>query len=209
MYSYPEARPYFVVSTITPPSLEPVDLADVKTHIEYDADDRDDLIAGFISAAREWVENYTGRTLFDTTLELAAEGYPDWQIYLPKPPIIEIVSFKYRTSDGTDTTLAADQYTLTDEFSLQPRIVPAYGVAWPSTRWQASSLRIRYRAGYARAGSPDERNLIPASLKAAVQLMTGHLFEHREAVSEVQNMAEIPLGVMALCRPYRVEGLGA
>lgn len=207
MYSYPS--PYFVVSTITPPALEPLDLEDVLAHLQDPPADQYDLIATLISAAREWIENYTGRTLYDTTLEVSAEGYPDWQLYLPKPPIIEVVSFKYYDATGVDTTLAADQYTLADASGLLPRVVPAYGVTWPGTRWQSSSLRIRYRAGYARAGSPDERNLIPASLKAALNLIVGHLYEHREAVTEIQNVTEVPLGAQWLCRPYRVEGLGA
>lgn len=200
--------PYFVRTTISPPALEPIDLDEMKVHLEVTDDDHDVMIQTLMSAAREWIETYTGRTLYDTTHEIVAEGYPDWQIYLPRPPIIEVVSFKYTHSDGVDTTLASDQYTLVDAYGFRPRIVPTYGVTWPGTRWQASSLRIRYRAGYARAGSPDERSLIPATFKAAQKLIVGHLYEHREAASEIQNITEVPLGAQWLCKPHRVEGLG-
>lgn len=199
------------LTVITPPTLEPFDLADMKVHLRVDSDitDEDDLIESLTAAAREWVESYTGRTLFDTTLEAAFEGYPGRQILLPKPPVIEIVSFKYTDASGVDTTLGVDQYTLDQVYSLQPRLVPAYNVVWPSTRWQPSSLRIRYRAGYARAGSPDERNLIPASLKAAIKMIVAHLYEHRESVSEGQPLQDVPMGAQWLCRPLRVEGFGA
>lgn len=199
------------LTVITPPSFEAVTLEEMKRHLRIDEDqtDEDDDIEMWMQVAREWVESYTGRTLTDTTLEVGFEGYPDWQIFLPRPPVIEVLSFKYHTSDGADTTLAADQYTLDRSVALQPRVVPAYGVSWPSTRWQPSSLRIRYRAGYASAGSPDERHLVPASLRAAIKLITAHLHEHREAVSEGQPLHEVPFGAMALCRPMRVEGFGA
>ena len=199
------------LTVITPPSFEPVLLADMRMHLRMDADltDEDTLIETLISAGREWIENYTGRTLCETVLEASFPGYPDWYIDLPRPPIIGVESFKYRTADGTDTTLASDQYTVNTSVAYFPRIVPAYGVTWPGTRWQANSLRVRYTAGYARAGSPDERSLIPASLRSALKLIVGHLFEHREAAIDQLKVEELPLGVKWLCSPYRVEGLGA
>ena len=204
------ATPRYGLTVITPPTEEPVSLEEMKLHLRYEYDDDNVLIETLITAAREWVERYTGRTLVDTTLEVAFEGYPDWFIDLPKPPVIAVQSFKYRTSDGTDTTLADDQYTLDNAVALSPRIVPAYGIAWPGTRWQASSLRVRYRAGYADlTGSPqDTMESVPASLRAAIKLIVAHLYEHRESVTELK-LEELPMGVQWLCRPFRVEGMGA
>lgn len=202
------ATPRYGLTVITAPTFEPITPTEAKAHMRVEHDDDDALIETLITAAREWIERYTGRTLCETTLEVAFEGYPDWFIDLPKPPVIEIESFKYRTADGTDTTLAADQYTFDNAVAIAPRIVPAYGIAWPGTRWQASSLRIRYRAGYAQAGSPDELHLIPAWAKASIKLIVAHLYEHRESVTELKT-EELPMGVLWLCRPFRVEGLGA
>lgn len=207
MYSYPTVRSGLAV--ITPPTFEPVTLEQAKLHARVEIDEDDALVSSLITAARQWVEAYTGRTLCDTVLETAAWGYSGWYIELPKPPVIEVVSFSYRDSDGDDTVLASDQYSLDNTNPLSPRVVPAYGVAWPATRWQSSSLRVRYRAGYARAGSPDETGLIPQPLAAAIKLILGHLYEHRESVVVGQVVTEVPLGAQWLCRPYRVEGLGA
>lgn len=196
------------LTVITPPTFEPVELGLAKKQCDVEADrnDRDDELNLWISAARGAIEQFTGRTLCEKTLEAVFEGYPDWYIEIPKPPVIEVVSFKYTDSNGVDTTLATDQYVLDNAIASAPRVVPAYGETWPATRWQASSLRIRYRAGYAQAGSPDERGLIPAELRSAVLLMVRHFYENPSAVTE-KAMNELPLGVQWLCKPYRVEGI--
>lgn len=196
------------LNVITEPTFEPVslELAKKQCDVEADRDDRDEELNLWISAGRGAVEQFTGRTLCEKTIEAVFEGYPNWFIDLPKPPVIEIVSFKYTDLNGVDTTLAADQYVFDNAVALNPRIVPAYGVTWPATRWQPSSLRIRYRAGYAQAGSPTETHLIPAQLRSAVLLMVRHFYENPSAVTEKQ-MSELPLGVQWLCRPYRVEGI--
>ena len=198
------------LTVITPPSFEPVTLTQMRRQLRLDDDitvENDD-ISDAIASARSWVEMYTGLTLCETVLEASFYGYPGYYIDLPHPPIISVASFKYTTADGTDTTLATDQYTVDTSVAYMPRIVPAYGVTWPGTRWQTSSLRVRYTAGYARAGSPDERSLIPAPLRSAVKLVAAHLFANRAATTENLRIEELPLGVKWLCSPYRVEGLG-
>lgn len=207
MYSYPTVRAG--LNVITLPTQEPITTDEAKLHLRVEIDEDDALIESLITAAREWVEIYTGRTLCETVLEVAFEGYPNYgYIELPKPPILEVVSFKYTDSSGVDTTLATDQYVLDNTVAIAPRVVPSYGSTWPGTRWQSSSLRVRYRAGYARAGSPIETHLIPQPLTAAIKLLVGHLYENRESVAPA-NMQELPQGALFLCRPYRVEGLGA
>lgn len=197
------SAPYGGLSVITPPSFEPITLTDAKQHLRYDYDNENALIETLIKAAREWVESYTGRALVEQTLEYAIDSYPD-ELRLPRPPIIEVESFKYTTADGTLTAIVADQYTLDVSAALQPRIVPAYNVSWPATRSQPSSLRIRYKAGYAREGSPTDHDTIPASLRAAIKLLVGHWFKNRESVVIGATANEVPIAAQALCDPYRV-----
>lgn len=199
MYSVP----YGGLTVVTAPSFEPIKLAEAKQHLRFDYDTENALIEVLIKAAREWVENYTGRALVEQTLEYALDGYPS-ELRLPRPPIIDIESFKYTDSVGTLTVLATDQYTLDISATLQPRVMPAYNVSWPATRSQPSSLRVRYRAGYAREGSPDDRDSIPASLRAAIKLLVGHWFKNREEVVIGAAANEVPVAARALCDPYRV-----
>jgi hypothetical protein len=52
--------------------------------------------------------------------------------------------------------------------------------------------------------SPDEP--LPASIKAAMLLMLGHLYENREATNMVSGtgVQELPIGVQALLIPYQL-----
>jgi Phage QLRG family, putative DNA packaging. len=48
---------------ITPPSVEPITLSDVKNYLNVDFDDLDATIAPIITSAREYIEHITGRAL--------------------------------------------------------------------------------------------------------------------------------------------------
>lgn len=203
MYSYPPYTPHVGFDVITPPSEEAVTLAQMKMHLQEVRSDQDTLIQSINAAARQWIEERIGRTLMDTTYELSFEEYPQaWsRIELRKPPIIEIDTFSYTDSNGNVQEIADDQFVLAG--GLAPFISPAYGIAWPATRSQVGSLKVRYRAGYAQAGSPDQRHLIPQPLIAAIKLLAAHLFENREAVVAGTTITEVPFTVEALCKPYR------
>lgn len=200
MYNY---SPHVGFEVITPPSEEAVTLEQIKMQLQETRSDQDTLIQSITTAARQWVEEFTGRTLMDTTYELSLEEYPQgWsRIELRRPPIIEIETFTYTDSNGAEQEIAADQYVLAR--GLKPFIAPAWGISWPATRSQVGSLKIRYRAGYAQAGSPDGRYLIPQPLIAAIKLLAAHLFENREAVTSGTQISEVPFTVDALCKPYR------
>lgn len=203
MYSYPAYTPHVGFEVITPPSEEAVTLAQMKMHLQEVRSDQDTLIAQINSAARQWVEERVGRTLMDTTYELSFEEYPaGWsRIELRRPPVIEVETVSYTDSNGAEQEIAADQFVLAG--GMTPFIAPAWGVTWPPTRSQVGSLKVRYRAGYAQAGSPDQRHLIPQPLLAAIKLLAGHLFENREAVVAGTTITEVPFTVEALCKPYR------
>src|ERR1035437_607104 len=66
----------FSLERITQPEIEPVLLADMKIHLRTFADDTSEntMIEGLIVAAREWVEDYTGRALIDQTWRLTMHG---------------------------------------------------------------------------------------------------------------------------------------
>lgn len=183
--------------------LPVVSLDDMKLHLRVDHDDEDSLIDVLTTAAASWVADYVGRSLVETTLEVSLDCYPsDLSIWLPRPPLIEVESFTYVDSDGVDQVLADDQYVVDVSSDLAPRVIPTYGISWPVMRYQSAALRVRYTAGYARPGSPDERGLIPAPLVSAVKLLVGHFYRNREAVGD-NKLVELPMSVESLCRPFR------
>jgi len=61
---------------VTPPALEPIGLADAKTHLRVDVEDDDALICALISAARDYVERFCRRALLTQTWLLALDHFP-------------------------------------------------------------------------------------------------------------------------------------
>jgi len=187
------------VSVITPPAVEPISLAEAKTHLRVTTADEDSLIGMLITAARVHLENDTGRRFITQTVETTADDFGD-AVVLLEGPVQSVVSVTYYDEVGTLQTLSGANYGLDIE-STPGYVLPKVGDAFPNTQNRANAVRVRYVAGYGTAGSN-----VPAPLRVAMLLMIGHLYENREAVTQQNQGAtiEMPMGVAALCAPYRV-----
>jgi uncharacterized phiE125 gp8 family phage protein len=198
------------LSVFTPPSADPVSLAEAKAHCRVDVTDDDGLIAGYLIAARMACEDETGRCFMSQTLDWKIDsGWPmvwdrfcaRWipRIVLPAPPLQSVTSIKYIDTSGTEQTLAADQYVVS-KGDIFGAIEPAYNVSWPTVRKQLDTITIRFVCGY---GS----NLgdVPEPIRLAILLLTGHFYENREAMSSA-NLVEMPLGVRALLQKHKTDG---
>jgi len=166
-------------------------------------------IGKLIKAARQACENYLNGSIVSKTIEIAVPAFYTFYdrsacytwIPLPRGPVRLIESVTYVDTDGADQVLAADQYRI-DLYSRPPRLHPAYGVTWPSARYDVNSIRVRYSAGYdLDATEPEE---VPEPIRQAIHLYVAHYFANREAVA-LDNLAELPLGAVHLLTPYRLE----
>ena len=72
---------------VTPPTGEPVSLAEAKLHLRVDVDDDDALIGSIISAARQAAETLTGRQLITSRWKLVLDAFPCQTILLAKCPV--------------------------------------------------------------------------------------------------------------------------
>jgi uncharacterized phiE125 gp8 family phage protein len=192
------------IRLITAPAVEPVSLSDAQEHLRAGIGGTDaTLIEAYLQAAREAVENHTGRALMPQTWELRLQGFPDSAITLQVPPLLSVTSVRYTAPNGTDTLLDPASYQIEAPFgpAAQPATLwPAVGTTWPGTRLDdRSAVRVRFQAGYANAGA------VPAALRAAILLVLGELYENREA-SAAKPLSEVP-AVRRLLDPYRVHGL--
>lgn len=188
---------------ITPPAEYPVTLTEMKQHLRVDSTDQDSLIQTYIQAAVDYGEQFTGRAFIDQTWELVLDEFPEHEIQIPKPPLIEIVSVKYDDTTGFETLIASTDYTV-DTSNYYGWLVPNDGTSlWPTTFDAINAVRIRFRAGYLDNDSPPEQN-VPFEIRAAIMLMTGMFFENREdlVVGDVVN--KLPLPAETLLRKYRV-----
>lgn len=169
-----------------------------------------------ITAAREYCEGYTGLALVPQIFELAVNGFPtattgsvDWPQYGGGPgidlhvaPVVAVQTVRYTDSDGaTQTTYGADW--LLDDFSRPGVLHLSYGGTWPTARAIPNAVRITFDAGYALPGDSPSEPSIPKSIRQAMLLVIGHMYEHREAVSD-KAMREIELGVLPLLERWRI-----
>ena len=187
---------------VTPPSVEPVSVAEVKAQARVDLADEDTLIEGYIRAARETLERLLWRAFITQTLELTLDGWPEGsEIRLPRPPLQSVTAVRYTTEDGTLKTLDPALYVV-DAASEPGRVVLKRGKSWPSeTLVPAAGVKVEYVAGYG-----DQASDVPEPIRQAILLLAAHWYEHREAVSDGR-MVEVPMGVWWLVEPLRMAGV--
>jgi len=185
---------------ITAPLGEPVTIEDARLHCRIDGSQDDEVLRALVAAARQYVEGYTGRALVNQTWELRFDQFPLY-IDLPKAPLASVTSITYIDIEGNTQTLASSAYQVvasSGDFSQPGRIFQAYNQTWPSSRGHIDDVRVRYVAGY---GTPDD---VPYAIKAAIKLMTAHLYENREATVVGTIAAEMPLSIRNLLAPFVV-----
>lgn len=201
------------LTLIAPPSSDPVSLAEANAQCRVTSSDEDGLMAGYLLAARQACEDFTGRVFSTQTWEMKLDnGWPTvfdrpsvsrrTRIVLPNPPAQSIVSIAYIDSTGALQTLNPTQYSFSkgDIFGI---IDQAYGVSWPTVRCQLEAITVRFVAGY--GGNPSG---LPEPIRQAILLLVAHFYAYRTAVvADVRvTPAELPMGVKFLLQSYVTEG---
>jgi uncharacterized phiE125 gp8 family phage protein len=139
---------------ITGPAAEPVTADDVKARARIDGTEFDSQIALLIPALRADAENRLGRRLITQTVELVLDAFPSGEIDLRLLDVRAITSVKYLDSAAAELTLDASAYSLDARSAPESSwLLPAYGVAWPSTLDAANAVRVRYTVGYGDAAA--------------------------------------------------------
>lgn len=179
------------VVVVTPPDPI-VSLDEAKRHLRVDHDDENAYVESLIAVATAWLDapaGWLGRALGEQVLEVRYAAWPR-PLRLPYLPEIEITAITYVDPAGAAQILP-----------LSGGAVPYAGL--PAVRGRDGDVRIRYRAGYAKA--QDGKSTVPAPIRHAILLMVSHLFNNRDAVTTTAAQpATLPLGVEALLGPYRV-----
>ena len=180
----------------TPPSVEPVSVAEARDQLVIQHTEDGDLIGRYIVAAREAVENYTARALIVRTYVLQLEYFPH-VISLPRPPLLTVDDITYFDEAGVLQTVEAATYEV-DEASTLGRIRPIDGESWPATARRFDAVKVKYQAGYGAAGDD-----VPMSLRQSLLIQVGDLYEHREdiVIGASVNMTNAS---KALAHPWRV-----
>lgn len=189
---------------ITPPDVEPVTLAEAKSHLRVDTTADDTLISTYIAVARDYVER-TCRprlALLTQTWRYLADEWPESDTIELRPyPLKTVKSITYTSSAGVTTTFAATNYVV-DTSSQPGRVRLKSTVSWPSTTLQElNGLAIEFDAGFGAAGSS-----VPVSLRQAILLLIGHWYENREPMLTTGAIGkQLEFAVAALQAPWRSE----
>ncbi|MFA6076344.1 MAG: phage head-tail connector protein [Negativicutes bacterium] len=148
---------------ITPPTAQPLHVADVRQHLKQDILDDDNLILLYLGAAVEFAQMQTQRQLVSARYQYVLDGFPGYSlsgvplnssfsipaqaIQIPRTPLMQVVSIQYTAMDGTTQTMPSTDYTV-DQSCEPPRITPVFGKIWPIPLPQIGSVRVTFDAGY-------------------------------------------------------------
>ena len=160
---------------LVPPASEPVSIKQAKKQLELlEADDaHDEQLQLLIEVARDSVERDCGLALLTQTVEHVQAGFTE-SLQLQRRPVQSVTSVQYYDDGNTLRTLSASIWQLNPS---KERIELQYNEDWPTTsdRWDA--VKVTYVAGHTSAAA------VPASLRQAMLLKIGYLFENRDQLS--------------------------
>lgn len=186
----------------TAPAAEPLSLEEVKLHLRVDHSDEDDYITALATAARQHVEGtILNRALVTQTWNLYLDRFPGrGQIRLPYPPLQSVTGVYYTPDGESEAEYDSSNYHV-DIISRVGRVVLKKNSSWPGDELQVvNGVRVEFVAGY---GDADD---VPETVRRAILLLTGDLYENREETIVVQGLQvqELPFGVANLLIDERI-----
>lgn len=178
----------------------PVTMWDAKEQLRVTDVDEEFLIETRLRAAIEAVSEMTGRALMAGTWRLSLRR-ASGQICLPKPPVQALSAVSRIDRDGAEQPVMVGDFILVRSED-RTWLFPDAGKAWPADLAdRPDALRIDFTAGYPMGE-------LPEGLRAAILMLTAHLYERREVAIETA-LTEVPLGFQALINLYRIGWVGA
>lgn len=175
-------------------AVELIPLALVKKHLRVmvDETDDDDLIDGYVTsaiAALDGAEGWLGRAIAERVYVQILDACAGF-VRLPYPPIVSVSAIEVQGDGNAWVPLASTDWRLDDR-----TVVLGTGVL-------PGLIRATYRAGY----NPDANRPLPMSIRQAILLMVGEMFENRSPVVTGATAGRVPLSttVENLLAPFRV-----
>lgn len=163
---------------ITPPVAEPITLSDVKMYLRIMTDDTSEdeaIIIPLITAAREFLEDATGRSLALQTVASYVSSFET--VRLPRPPFIGVTSISYKDKDGVSHTLDASDYYCDEAEGV------LYFPSAPTVElYPQNPITITYQTGYTS---------LPKTLRQAMLMIIAHWYTNREAVQIGSRINEV------------------
>jgi uncharacterized phiE125 gp8 family phage protein len=180
---------------VTPPSGQPVTLAQVKTHLKVETNDEDAYLQELIASAVATVEAETGKAMLTQTWRLYLDDWPPCGLVeLSVAPVRSVGPVTVYAANGTPATLVPADLVL-DRHGEPPRL---FLRKRPDAGREINGIEIDIVAGYGEAGTD-----VPDQLVRAVLVLVAHWHAHRGAASEAALSGSFPKGFAALVAPFR------
>lgn len=164
-----------MLALITPASLLPVTLDEMKLYLKMDDIDTDDaVITLLLTAAVAQVEAATGRCFINQTWKQTFTNFPvsdlEWQLYRSK--VQSITSIKYYDTAGVQQTVSSSIYEIDGQEPTSVRL--KYLQTWPAHDGREDGIEVTFVAGYGATAAST-----PSMIKAVIQIITFWLYENR------------------------------
>lgn len=172
--------------SLSPLLLDSAMLDEARVFLRIDQEYDDPSLEAILLAAIGHAEEFTGQVLIRRTVREIVPSAPQAQ-KLSAAPVVEIGPLSAIPADGTRFPIDPAQYTSSIERGGDGCI----SLLRPGA---AGRIEIQYTAGL----SPSWGEL-PESLRLGILRLTGHLFAHRDDLSDPGP----PAAVAALLRPWR------
>ena len=179
------------------PATEPVSLDEVKAHLRLDTDEDDALLGVMATAARQLIEQITGRALIAQAWLTTLDAWPERGVDLLPLPLMSVSGVSAYRADGVTIEIDAASYYTTG--GAMPRVIAPAGII-PGRA--SGGIAITHTAGYGATGDS-----VPAALKMAILQITAAMYERRGddiGDDQTDTISRIPAGARALINPYRI-----
>ena len=184
---------------ITPPTVKPVTLEELKAAARVDFNDDDQILLAYLDAAIDHLDGWSGilgRAIVNQEWRINASVWPSYAIVLPFGDV-SAATVKYVGVSGAEFTLPEFAYEVVDTATgSMLRFRNAFDrPALANDR--SDAVQITFTTGYG-----EDATKVPASIKVAIMLLAAHWYENREATGGI-DVRKLPLAVDALITPHR------
>jgi uncharacterized phiE125 gp8 family phage protein len=144
----------------------------------------DDTLEAFISAARDYCENYQKLAYITQKWSLSLSYWPECSVIeLPKGHLQSIVTIKYKDSAGVETTLVNNTDYVYSTKGMWGRITTPYGKMFPSfVPFPLDAITIEFICGYGDTGES-----VPPKVKQAMKLLIKYWYESQNPVDRTKS----------------------
>ncbi len=185
---------------ITPPTVEPLSIAEAKAFLRVDALDDDALIAALITATRQYAEVECQRALTTQSWQLLEDRFPECGklMQLDINPVISVTGITYLDMGGAWQTMPSTDY-VADLQSEPAKIGLAFGKIWPITMPQIASVKVNFTAGFGPTAAD-----VPQGIKQWMLMRITTLYENRSEVLAIRGKLERMPFIDGLLDGFRV-----